>query len=98
LVWMECRPVGWSMCLPLLVFPCTIKSRSSVLALAHPGGPGKRVVKRLWCGMVVMTNKHFHKIPWKYGDSVETDKFCGSAQNSMACGKLLALTMTDGYA
>ena len=38
------------MCLPLLVFPCTIKSRSSLLA---PGGPGKRAVKRLWCGVVV---------------------------------------------
>ena len=38
------------MCLALLIFPCTIKSRSSLLALAHPGGPGKRAVKRLWCG------------------------------------------------
>ena len=40
------------MCLPLLIFPCTIKSRSSVLAPAEPGGPGKRAVKRLclWCG------------------------------------------------
>jgi len=44
LVWMEWRPGGWSMCLPLLIFPCTIKSR-----IAHPGGPGKRTVKRLWC-------------------------------------------------
>jgi len=34
----------------LLIFPCTIKSRSSLLAPAHPGGPGKRVVKRLSCG------------------------------------------------
>ena len=33
--------------LPLLIFPCTIKSRSSLLAPAHPGGPGKRAVKRL---------------------------------------------------
>jgi len=37
-------------CLPLLIYPCTIKSRSSLLAPAHPGGPGKRAVKRLWCG------------------------------------------------
>jgi len=29
---------------------CTIKSRSSLLALAHVGGPGKRAVKRLWFG------------------------------------------------
>jgi len=45
---MEWRPAGWSMCLPLLIFPCTIKSRSSLLAPAHPGCPGKRAVKRLW--------------------------------------------------
>ena len=36
------------MCLPLLIFPCTIKSRSSLLAPAHSGGPGKRAVKWLW--------------------------------------------------
>ena len=38
------------MCLPLLIFPCTIKYRSSLLAPAHLGGPGKRAVKWLWCG------------------------------------------------
>jgi len=32
---------GWSVCLPLLIFPCTMKSRSSLLAPAHPDGPGK---------------------------------------------------------
>ena len=41
LVRMEWRPAGLSVCLPLLIFPCTIKSRSSLLAL---GGPGKRPV------------------------------------------------------
>ena len=46
------RPAGWSVCLPLLIFPWTIKFRSSLLALAHPCGPGKRAVKRLWCGGV----------------------------------------------
>ena len=52
LVWMEWCRAGWSGCLPLLIFPCTIKSRSSLLAPAHLGGPGKRAVKRLWlwCG------------------------------------------------
>jgi len=45
---------GWSgaqldgQCLPVLIFPCTKKSRSSLLAPAHPGGPGKRAVKLLW--------------------------------------------------
>ena len=48
LVRMEWRPAGWLVCLPLLVFPCTIKSRSSVLAPAHPGGPEKRAIKQLW--------------------------------------------------
>jgi len=50
LVQMEWRPAGWSVCLSLLIFPCTIKSRRYLLALAHPGGPGKRAVKQLWCG------------------------------------------------
>ena len=50
LVRMERRPDGWSLCPPLLIFHCTIKSRSSLLAPAHLGGPGKRAVKRLWCG------------------------------------------------
>jgi len=53
LVRMEWRPAGWSVCLPLLFFPCTIKSRSSLLAPAHPGGPGKRAIKQLCCGVVV---------------------------------------------
>jgi len=35
-------------CLPLLIFLCTIKSRSSLLAPSHPGGPVKRAVKWLW--------------------------------------------------
>jgi len=51
LVRMEWRPAGWSVCLPLLIFPCTIKSRSSLLAPDHPSGPGKRAVKRLSCGV-----------------------------------------------
>ena len=45
-------PSRMSMCLPLLISPCTIKSRSSLLAPAHPGGPGKRAVKQLWCLMI----------------------------------------------
>jgi len=53
LVRMEWHPDGWSVCLPLLIFPCTIKSRSSLLAPAHPGGPEKRTVQRLWCGVCV---------------------------------------------
>ena len=47
LVQMEWRPAGWSVCLPLLISLCTIKSRSSLLAPAHLGGPGRKAVKRL---------------------------------------------------
>jgi len=53
LVRMEWCPARWSVCLPLLIFPCTIKSKSSLLAPAHPGGTGKRAIKRLWCCVVV---------------------------------------------
>ena len=50
---MEWRPVGGSVSLPLLISPCIIKSRSSLLAPAHLGGPGKRAVKWLWwCGII----------------------------------------------
>jgi len=52
LVRMEWQPAGWSVCLSLLISPCTIKSRSSLLAPAHPGEPRKSAVKRLWCGVV----------------------------------------------
>jgi len=47
LVRMEWRPARWSVCLPLLIFPCIMKSRSSLLPPAHPGGPGKRAIKWL---------------------------------------------------
>ena len=44
------RMVGVFASVRLLVFSCTIKSRSSLLAPADPGGPRKRAVKWLWCG------------------------------------------------
>jgi len=54
LVGMEWHPAGWLVCLPVLIFPCTIKSRSSLLAPAHPGGPGKRAIKWLWLCVLLM--------------------------------------------
>jgi len=48
LVRMQWRLAGWSVCLPLLIFLCSIKSRSSLLAPAHPSGPRKRAIKWLW--------------------------------------------------
>jgi len=44
-----------SLCLPLLVFPCTIKFRSSLLAPAHSGGPRKWAAKDLcvWWLLIV---------------------------------------------
>jgi len=41
---MEWRPAWWSVCLPLLLCPCTIKSRSSLPAPTQPGGYGLRDV------------------------------------------------------
>jgi len=35
-------PAGQSVSLPLLIFPCTIKSGSSLLASAHPGWSRKK--------------------------------------------------------
>jgi len=60
LVRMEWRPAGWSVCLPLLIFPCTIKSRSSLLTPAHLGGPRERAIKNIcvwWCGTDVSDDK-----------------------------------------
>jgi len=52
LVWMEWHPAGWSVCLPLLIFPYTMKSRRSLLAPAHLGYHGKKGSKTVvvWCG------------------------------------------------
>jgi len=54
----------WS--LPLLIFPCTIKSRSSLLALAHRGNPGKRAVKWFWWW-------------WSYPETYHYSKFLGKS-------------------
>jgi len=64
LVRMEWRPAGWLVCLPLLIFYCTIKSRSSLLAPAHPGGPGKRAAKRL-CVCVPLSYWKCHQWVWQ---------------------------------
>ena len=62
LVWMEWRPARRSVCLPLLIFPCTIKSRSSLLAPAHPDGPVKRAINGCggggWQCMMLATVKY----------------------------------------
>ena len=41
LVQIEWCPAGWSVCLLLLIFPCTITSGSSLVAPAYLGGPRK---------------------------------------------------------
>jgi len=56
LVRMEWCPAVWSVCLPLLIFPCTIKSRSSFLALAQSAGTSKRAVKQLWWRIVALSS------------------------------------------
>jgi len=81
LVRMEWRPSGWSVCLPLLIFPCTIKSRSSLLAPSHPGGPGKRAVKWLWwCLLSQSFSRLTGPCPSKqtFGDNMERVLQAGS--------------------
>ena len=59
LVRMEWRTAWWSVCLPLLILPCTIKSRSFLLAPAHPGGPGKKARET-----IVVNKLHLHVYEW----------------------------------
>jgi len=66
LVRLEWRPAGWSVCLPLLIFPCTIKSRSSLLTPAHPGGPGKRAIKQMWCVLVRICMDQKKLVEWGF--------------------------------
>jgi len=61
---MEWRPARWSVCLPLVIFPCTIKYRSSLLAPGHMGGPGKRAVKRLWWWSWQKVNVPYNRHPY----------------------------------
>jgi len=57
LVWMEWRPARWSVCLPLLISPCNIKSRSFSTGTGSPGLSRKRAVKRLcMCVCVQLLN------------------------------------------
>jgi len=53
LVQMEWRPAGWLVSASVNLPLHHKVSRKSLLAPAHPNGPGKRAVKRLWCGDVV---------------------------------------------
>jgi len=51
LVRMEWRPAGWLVFLPLLIFPCTIKSRSSLTGTCSPGWSrkkGRKTVVVVW--------------------------------------------------
>jgi len=52
-------------CLPLLISHCTIKSRSSLLAPAHLGGPRKKAVKRLCGGGACL--QYFDTVGWAPG-------------------------------
>jgi len=82
LVLMEWRPARFSMCLPLLISPCTIKSRSSLLAPAHPGGPRKRAVKWLWwCGGRPRWAGEFHVATWAVTKHRWTSVFTDSSSS-----------------
>jgi len=42
LVWIEWLPAGWSVCLPLLIFPCTHKVQKFFYSTGSPGRSWKR--------------------------------------------------------
>jgi len=70
-------PPGLSVCLPLVILPSTMKSRSFLLAPAHPGGPGKRAVKWLWCaGGVWYSGLLENAISWQVRQSSHVDYIC----------------------
>jgi len=48
LVRMEWRPAGWSVCLPLLIFPCNPKSEVLFWHWLTQVVPEKGALKRLW--------------------------------------------------
>ena len=56
LVRMEWRLAGWSVCLPLLIFPCTIKSKVLLWHRLTRVVP-EMAVKRLWCVCGVLQYK-----------------------------------------
>jgi len=93
LVRIEWHPAGWSVCLLLLIFRCTIKSRSSLLAPAHPGGPVKRAVKRLWCGGGTcpvcphcgFTSRHLNNYFWEAQDGHQNASITLATQSRFLC-------------
>ena len=93
LVRMEWRPAGWSVCLPVLIFPCVIKSRSSLLTPAHPGGPGKRDVKRLWCVVVVIATNNIANIEYTRTELVYKEYFERDRQTDRIAVASTALAM-----
>jgi len=82
---MEWHPAGWSVCLPLLIFPCTTKSRSSLLAPADPGGPGKnkRVVYET---VVVEDGTHIYKKSANQGIMITRKKWMDTVSVLMCFG------------
>jgi len=65
-------------CLPLLIFPCTIKSRSFFLALAYLGDPGKGPSNVVVVVVVVVCRSIFspHHL-------LRTGGFCWNKVNSL---------------
>jgi len=53
--WALVSPDGVAPTQMVLIFPGTIKSRSSLLAPAHPGGPKKMAIKWLWLYYTMLT-------------------------------------------
>jgi len=63
---MEWHPAGWTVCLPLLIFPCTIKSRGFSSGTGSPRWSRKKSRKMVvcvcvWCVCVCLTPLSPHR-------------------------------------
>jgi len=67
LVRMEWRPAGWSVCLPLLIFPCTIKSIKFSSGTGSPGWSQKKGRITVVCVWVKFLRPTRHKTGY-FGD------------------------------
>ena len=96
LVRMEWRPAGLSVSLPLLIFPCTIKSRSSLLAPAYPGWSRKKGRKTVVAVVVVSRtdvanerslNNNLHQNTWNHQQAqtlILSETTCPAAETPLS--------------
>jgi len=64
LVQMEWCPAGWSVCLPLLIFPCTIKVQKFSSSTGSPGLSRKKGRKTVVVVVVILYCENWKACSW----------------------------------